>query len=319
MTPPAFVGIDVSKDTLDVHIHPTDTRFAVANDPSGVEALVARLRPVAPTLVVLEATGGLERPVAAALALAALPVAIVNPRQVRDFAKALGRLAKTDALDAHTLALFADRVRPEPRPLPDETARAFEALLLRRRQLLEMRTAEHNRLGMAAAAVRKGIAAHIAWLTKRLDGVDAELGAVVEASPVWRAKDELLQSIPSIGPVVSRTLLAALPELGTLTRQQIAALAGLAPVNRDSGRWRGVRSIAGGRSEVRAALYMAALSATRFNPALRAFSDRLRRAGKKTKVRLVAVARKLLTIANAVLRDGRAWDPSLGLCGTEKG
>jgi transposase len=310
-TAATYVGIDVSKGTLDVHCRPDGTAFAVANDPAGLDALVARLRPLQPALVVLEATGGLERPVAAALALAGLPVAVVNPRQARRFAEALGRLAKTDALDAEALALFAERLRPEPRPLPDETARAFEALLLRRRQLLEMRAAEHNRLGTAAAAVRKGVQAHIAWLSKQLGKVDAELGAAVESSPVWRAKDELLRGIPGIGPAVSRTLLAALPELGTLTRQQVAALAGLAPVNRDSGRRRGPRAIGGGRAEVRSLLYMAALSACRYNPALKAFSDRLKRAGKKAKVRLVAVARKLLTIANAVLRDGRPWDPCL--------
>jgi transposase len=319
MTAPAavYVGIDVSKATLDVHCLPSGATFAVANAPAGLDDLVARLRPLAPTLIVLEATGGLERAVAAALALATLPVAVVNPRQVRDFAKATGRLAKTDALDAAVLALFAERIRPEPRPLPDEAARTFESLLQRRRQLLDMRTAEQNRLGTATAAVRKSLQAHIAWLTKQLVRCDADLGAAVEASPVWRAKDDLLQTIPGVGPVVARTLLAALPELGTLTRQQIAALAGLAPVNRDSGQRRGSRAIAGGRAEVRSLLYMAALSASRFNPALRAFSERLRQAGKRAKVRLVAVARKLLTIANAVLRDGRPWEPALG--GTERG
>jgi transposase len=243
---------------------------------------------------------------------AQLPPSKGCPRHARDFAKATGRLAKTDALDAGDLALFAQRVRPEPRPLPAEAAREFDALLQRRRQLLEMRVAEQNRLGAAAAAkVRASLQAHIDWLSRQLAKVDQELAAAVQASPVWRAKDELLQSIKGIGPAVSRTLLAALPELGELTRQQVAALAGLAPLNRDSGRRQGVRSIGGGRPEVRSLLYMAALSAARFNPALRAFSDRLRRAGKAVKVRLVAVARKLLTIANAVLRDGRPWDPAL--------
>jgi transposase len=318
MTTSAFVGIDVSKARLDVHIHPTGDTFAVANDPGGLADLTTRLVPRQPTLVVLEATGGYEHAAAATLAAAGLPVAVVNPRQTRDFAKATGRLAKTDTLDAQTLALFAERVRPTPRPLPDEATRAFEALLSRRRQLLEMRAAEQNRLGSTAAAVvRQSLQAHIDWLSRQLDKVDRELAAAVQASPLWRAKDELLQSIKGVGPTLSRTLLAALPELGTLTRQQVAALAGLAPLNRDSGTRRGLRCIGGGRAEVRSLLYMAALSAGRYNPALRSFSERLRRAGKAAKVRLVAVARKLLTIANAVLRDGRPWQPAL--CGTERG
>jgi len=313
-----FVGIDVSKATLDVHVRPQADAFALPNDPQGIAELVARLAPTRPALVVLEATGGLEYAAAAALAAAGHSVAVVNPRQARDFAKATGRLAKTDTIDAAGLALFAQRLRPEPRPLPDEQAREFEALLQRRRQLLEMRTAEQNRLAAAPAAqVRASLQAHIDWLSKQLDKVDKELGAAVEASPVWRAKDELLRSIKGIGPAVSRTLLAALPELGTLTRQQIAALAGLAPLSRDSGKRRGQRCIGGGRAEVRSLLYMAALSAARYNPALRSFSERLRRAGKAVKVRLVAVARKLLVIANAVLRERRPWDAAL--CGTEGG
>jgi transposase len=316
---PAFVGIDVCKDRLDVHCRPAAAAFGVPNTAAGIAELVARLVPLRPALIVLEATGGFEIAVAAELAVADLPVAIVNPRQVHDFAKATGRLAKTDALDADTLALFAERVRPQPRPLPDPAARDFAALLQRRRQLLEMRAAEQNRLGAAsaAAAVRASLHKHVKWLSRQLEQVDRELRQAVEASPVWRAKDELLQSIPGIGPTVSQTLLAALPELGTLTRQQIAALAGLAPLNRDSGRRRGTRAIAGGRAEVRSLLYMAALSASRYNQGLQAFSERLATAGKAAKVRLVAVARKLLTIANAVLRDGRRWDPCL--CGTERG
>jgi transposase len=305
---PIYVGIDVAKDRLDVHCLPTGTAFAVANEPAGIADLVARLTPLTPNLIVLEATGGFEYPVAAALALAQLPVAVVNPRQARDFAKATGRLAKTDALDAHTLALFAERVRPPVRPLPDEDARALDALMQRRRQLLEMRVAEQNRQAVAFTdRVRASLQAHIDWLSQQLDGVDKELGATIQQSPVWRAKDELLQSIKGIGPAVSQTLLAALPELGTLSRQEVAALAGLAPLNRDSGTRRGQRSIGGGRACVRSLLYMAALSASRYNPALRTFSERLRQAGKAAKVRLVAVARKLLTIANAVLRDGVPW------------
>ncbi|MFL5863131.1 MAG: IS110 family transposase [Solirubrobacteraceae bacterium] len=318
MLGPAFVGIDVSKARLDVYVHPAGDAFAVANNPAGWADLAGRLTPRQPALVVLEATGGYEHAAAAALAAAGLPLAVVNPRQARDFGKATGRLARTDAIDAQTLALFAERVRPVPRPLPDEAARAFEALLGRRRQLLEMRAAEQNRLGgPGPTTVRASLQAHIDWLSRQLDKVDKDLSAAVEASPVWRAKDELLQSIKGVGPALSRTLLAALPELGTLTRQQVAALAGLAPLNRDSGTRRGQRCIGGGRAEVRSLLYMAALSAARYNPALRSFSERLRRAGKATKVRLVAVARKLLTIANAVLRDGRRWEPAL--CGTERG
>jgi transposase len=316
--PTAFVGVDVAKAHLDVHVRPHGTAFRVANDPAGLAALVERLGPLGGALVVLEATGGLEYAAAAALAAAGLAVAVVNPRQARDYARSAGRLAKTDRLDAQTLAVFAERVRPAPRPLPDAAARDFEALLLRRRQLVEMRAAEQNRLQAATAAkVRSSVQAHIAWLSRQLDKVERELAAAVQASPLWRARDELLRGIPGIGPAVSHTLLAALPELGTLSRQQAAALAGLAPVNRDSGARRGRRCIQGGRAEVRSLLYLAALSAARHNPALRAFSARLKAAGKAAKVRLVAVARKLLVIANAVLRDEQAFDPAR--CGTERG
>jgi len=312
MTAPVYVGIDVSKARLDGDLAPSPAPFQAANDAAGIASICARLVPLKPALVVLEATGGLESALAAALVLAGLPVAVVNPRQVRDFAKALGRLAKTDAIDASTLALFGERVKPSPRPLSDEKAQTFEALLTRRRQLVEMRVAEQNRLGgPGSGPVQASLQAHIDWLTEQLEQVDKDLGAAIEASPVWRAKDDLLQGIKGIGPAVARTLLAELPELGTLTRQQIAALAGLAPKNRDSGKFRGRRSIGGGRAVVRSALYMAALSASRFNPALKAFSDRLEEAGKAAKVRLVAVARKLLTIANAVLRDKKPWDAAL--------
>jgi transposase len=310
-TPP-FVGIDVAKDHLDVHVLPQGTAWRCPNDPRGHAELTDRLAGLRPALIVLEATGGLEYAVAATLAAAGLSVAVVNPRQARDFAKSLGRLAKTDRIDAASLALFAERVRPQPRPLPDDAQRALDGLVQRRRQLLQMRAEEENRLPMASAAkVRASLRAHIEWLNRQLGKVEAELSATIEASPVWRAKDELLQSIKGIGPAVSQTLLAALPELGTLTRQQVAALAGLAPLACDSGQFRGKRSIRGGRSDVRSALYMAALSAARFNPALRSFAQRLVQAGKASKVRLVAVARKLLTIANAVLREGRPWDPAL--------
>ena len=307
-----FVGIDVSKGRLDVHALPQADAFSVGNDPAGHEALAARLKPLRPALVVLEATGGLERRCAAALAAAGLPVSVVNPRQTRDFAKAMGRLAKTDTIDAAGLAEFARRVGPPVRPLPDGHARAFEALLRRRQQLLEMRAMEHNRLGLARdGREHASLEEHIAWLSRQLEQLDKELASAVEASPVWRVNDELLRSIPGIGPVVSRVLLGALPELGTLDRQHIAALAGLAPVADDSGTHRGRRVIKGGRAEVRCALYMAALPAARYNPALRAFARRLKAAGKAARVCLVAVARKLLVIANAVLRDQRPFDPAL--------
>jgi transposase len=310
MTPPCYIGIDVSKDHLDVYLRPQAQAFQVSNDPDGLAQLVERLAPLAPAGIVLEATGGLEVPAAAALAAAGLAPALVNPRQARDFAKALGYLAKTDRIDAAVLAHFAEAVQPVPRPLPDEAARAFTALLLRRRQLVEMRVAEQNRLGTAAAPpVRRNLQKHIDWLNRELGRLDGELGAAVQASPVWRAKENLLRGVPGIGPTVARTLLAELPELGTLSRRQIAALAGLAPHNRDSGVYRGRRTIGGGRAGVRAVLYMASLSAARYNPVLKVFRDRLRAAGKLAKVVLVAVARKLLTIVNAMLRDGRPWDP----------
>jgi transposase len=309
-TPELFIGIDVSKARLDGAARPGDLTFQEPNDPGGIAAVVARLAPLRPALVVLEATGGYELPLAAALAAAGLPVALVNPRQARDFARATGRLAKNDRIDAQVLAHFAQAVRPQPRPLPDAQVRSLDALPSRRRQLVGMLTMETNRLGSCAdRAVRADLEAHVAWLSQRLARSDQELKAAVQASPAWRAKDELLRSIKGIGPVASRTLLAALPELGTLADRQAAALAGLAPFDDDSGPRRGVRRIRGGRSEVRAVLYMAALSARKYNPALRSFAERLRRAGKKAKVVLTAVARKLVVLANAVLRSGRRWDP----------
>src|SRR5437763_1350060 len=281
MSAPCFVGIDVAEARLDVHVLPAGTAFSVANDSAGLADLVGRLAPLAPAAIVLEATGGPEAPATAALASAGLPVSLVNPRQARDFAKAFGRLAKTDAVDAAALALFADKVRPQPRPLPDEQAQAFTALLVRRRQLLEMRVAEQNRLPTARTpAVRRGIQKHIDWLARQVAGLEAELAAAVQASPAWRAKEDLLRGVPGIGPTVARTLLAELPELGALSGKQVAALAGLAPFARDSGTRRGKRSVGGGRAGVRGVLYMAALSAARYNPPLRAFRDRLRAAGK---------------------------------------
>jgi transposase len=309
-----FVGIDVSKAHLDVALRPTGAAFRVSNDPAGHAALVERLRPPAVALVVLEATGGYELPAVAALQAAALPVAAVNPRQARDFAKGTGRLAKTDRIDAQALAHFADAVRPAPRPAEPAERRALDALLTRRRQLIEMRVMESNRRGACPdPVVREGIDRHLAWLEAELADADRRLEEAVRSSPAWREKDELLRSVPGIGPVASRTLLAALPELGTATGGALAALAGLAPFARDSGTARGPRSIRGGRPEVRRVLDLAALSAARRAGPLKEFADRLRARGKRAKVVLVAVARKLLVIANAVLRTGRPWQPELAM------
>lgn len=306
-----FVGIDVSKDHLDVALRP-GTAFRVPNDPAGHAGLAARLLPLAPELVVLEATGGLELPAAAALAAAGLPVAAVNPRQARDFAKATGRLAKTDAIDAEALAHFAEAVRPEPRPLPGPEQRALDALVTRRRQLVEMQVMEGNRLRACAdEAVRAAIGRHLEWLAGELKDADRGLGEAVRSSPAWREKDDLLRSIPGIGAQVSLTLLAAVPELGELSGARASALAGLAPYADDSGSRKGCRRIRGGRADVRRALYLAALSARRHCPPLCEFADRLAARGKKAKVVLVAVARKLLVIANAILRSGTPWQPEL--------
>lgn len=302
-----FVGIDVAKATLDVAVEPSREIWAVTNDAAGIEEVISRLVRLAPTLIVLEATGGFEAAVTAALASVGLPIIVVNPRQVRDFAKALGQLAKTDTIDARTLACFAERVRPAPRPLPTEAAQVLDALLTRRRQLVEMLTAETNRLGLARNPVRRDITQHIRWLKRRLHDVDAELRTSIQASPVWRAQDNLLQSVPGVGPVLSLTLLAELPELGRLTRREIAALVGVAPLNRDSGELHGRRLVWGGRASVRAVLYMATLAATRANPVIRAFFQRLRAAGKPAKVALTACMRKLLTILNAMVRHHTHW------------
>lgn len=310
MTAP-FVGIDVSKDHLDVHVRPTGETFQAGTDEPGLATVVTRVAAAGPAVVVVEATGGYEAPLVAALATAGVPVVVVNPRQVRRFAEATGRLAKTDALDAAVLAHFAEAVRPAVRPLPDADTQALAALVARRRQLIDMRTAEQNRLPLAAAAVARGIRDHVAWLNRQLDWVGRELAAAIEASPAWRAKDDLLQSVPGVGPVVSHTLLTDLPELGALSGRRIAALVGVAPVAKDSGRHCGARRIAGGRAGVRATLYMACLSAVRHNPLLRAFYTRLRAAGKAVKVAQVAAMRKLLVILNAMIRDNRTWDPAI--------
>lgn len=306
-----FVGVDISKAQLDIAIRP-EGRFAVAHDDAGVAQLLEQLRAVTPTLVVLEATGGMELPLTSALALAGLPVVVVNPRQVRDFAKATGQLAKTDAIDAEVLAQFAEAIRPKPRPLPDEQTQVLAALVGRRHQLIDMLTAEKNRLASARRAIRKNLRAHIAWLERALYRADTDLAEAIRQSPIWREKDELLRSVPGIGPVATSTLLATLPELGTLTHKQIAALVGVAPLNRDSGTLRGRRTCWGGRAQVRAVLYMAALAATRFNPVMRAFYRRLCTAGKAKKVALVACMRKLLIILNAMMKHRTPWRAPMG-------
>jgi len=312
--PATFVGVDVSKAHLDVATRPGGATFRVPNDPAGVADLVGRLAPLAPALVVLEATGGYEAPALAALQVAGIPAAAVNPRQARDFAKATGRLAKTDRIDAEALAHFAEAIRPEPRPPAAPERLGLDALLSRRGQLVEMRTMESNRLGTCRdAAVRAGIERHLAWLDAELADAERRLDAAVKASPAWRERDELLRGIPGIGPVTSRTLLASLPELGVTDGGRLAALVGLAPYAHDSGTMKGVRHIRGGRADVRRALYMAALSAARREGPLKLFADRLRSRGKKAKVVLIAVARKLLTIANAVIRSGEPWRPELAM------
>ena len=306
-TEPVYVGMDVSKASIDICVSDGEV-WQVANDDRSMEELRARIAAMQPALVVLEATGGYELRAAGALAAAQLPVAVVNPRQVRSYARSVGQLAKTDRIDARILARFAAAVRPEPRPLPDADTDELDALITRRRQVVAMLTAEENRLQMAAPVTRKQIKAHIGWLRRQLTKVDADIDRLVRGSPLWRVKDDLLQTVPGIGDTTSRTLLALLPELGTLNEKQIAALVGLAPFNRDSGSLRGRRRVWGGRARVRTALYMAALVGTRRNPILKAFYGRLRDAGKPAKVALVACMRKLLIIVNAMVRDGRAWD-----------
>jgi len=306
------VGIDVSKDILDVALS-TGARFSSANDEKGILGLVEQLKQLQPERIVLEATGGYEQALVAELAFNKLPVTVVNPRQVRDFAKALGRLAKTDALDAEVLMHFAQAVKPEPRALPDEQTRELEALVVRRRQLLGIVLAERQRLAKAQAVVRQDIRAHITWLIKRLKETDRQLGTALRASPLWREREQLFKPVKGVGRVLLSTLSASLPELGRLNRRQIAALVGVAPFNSDSGKFKGKRHCWGGRADVRAVLYMAALSAKRFNPAIRVFYERLIAAGKPKKVALTACMRKLLSILNAMVRDRAQWNPSLHL------
>lgn len=302
-----YVGIDVAKAQVDVAVRPTDDRWEVPNTEAGNRQLVSRLKTLEPVMVLLEASGGFELPLVAALAAEELPVVVVNPRQVRDFAKATGKLAKTDALDAATLAHFADAVRPEVRPLRDAETQVLNSLVARRHQVIAMLVSEKNRLGTTTVAVRPRIEAHIAWLERELGDLDKNLRRTLRQSPVWREKDDLLRSVPGVGEQLSLTLLAYLPELGTLDRRQIAALVGVAPFNRDSGTLRGKRTVWGGRARVRAALYMGALVASRHNPAIRDFYQRLLAAGKPKKLALTACMRKLLVILNSMLKHGLPW------------
>lgn len=303
-----YVGIDISKTHLDLAVHATREHWRVAYDALGIKQVVRQLLALAPTLIVLEATGGLETRVVSALAAAQLPVVVVNPRQVRAFAQASGILAKTDRLDAQVLAHFAAAIQPTPRPLPDAATQQLSAVLTRRQQLVDMLTAETNRLTQQPnPALRKRLKAHITWLSQELGRTEKELTQLIQQSPTWRVQDELLQSAKGVGPVVSQTLLAEVPELGRLNRKQLAALIGVAPLNRDSGGYRGKRRIWGGRARVRAVLYMGALAATRCNPVIKAFYERLLAAGKLKKVALTACMRKLLTILNAMIQHQMKW------------
>jgi transposase len=306
-----YVGIDVSKDRLDVHVRPSGEAFVVTRDGTGLEELIDRLRARSPALVAVEATGGFETIAAAAIAGAMLPLAVINPAQVRHFAQAVGKRAKTDPIDAEMIARFAEAVKPQPRPLPGEQARLLAELVARRRQIIEMIVAERQREKRAEnVRVRKSIKRTITTLEKELPEIDGDIDTLVRGSPAWREKEDLLVSFPGIGNTLARTLLAEMPELGRLNRREIASLAGLAPFTRQSGRWRGKSMIGGGRAPLRAALYMAALSAIRCNRTLKSFYQRLLSAGKPKMVALIAVARKILTILNAMLRDQKRWQPA---------
>ena len=303
-----IVGIDVSKDRLDVHVRPGGQAFAVARDGKGLEELIERLGALHPSSVALEATGGFETVVAAALAGAQFPLVVVNPAQIRAFARALGQRAKTDPIDAGVIAHFAEATKLEPRPLPDEATRLLADLVARRRQIIEMIGAERSReMRVTVAHLKKSIMRLVKALEKELSSLDGDIDDMVRGSPAWRDKEDLLASVPGVGPVIARTLIAELPELGQLSRRRIAALAGLAPFTRQSGQWRGKSFIAGGRSAVRTVLFMGAMVAKQHNPVLRTFFDRLIRAGKPKMLALIAVARKLLTMLNAILRDNRPW------------
>jgi transposase len=301
------IGIDVSSKWLDIHVLPEGRTERFGNDPEGIASVVELSNELDVSLVVMESTGGYEMALAVELGLDDVPTAVVNPRQVRDFARSMGILAKTDTLDALAIAEFAQRVRPEARPLPDHQAQALKAMVARRVQLIQMITMEKNRLNRALLSVHKRVTDHIAYIEAELSDIDRDIAMAIEDSPIWRAKENLIRDVPGIGPVSSMTLIAALPELGTLSRQKIATLVGVAPMNRDSGSYRGRRSIWGGRARVRNALYMAGMVAVRYNPVIKAFHDRLIEAGKPKKVAIIASMRKLLTIVNAMLRDGTRW------------
>jgi len=301
------VGIDVSKDRLDVHVHPAGTMLSCSRDAAGIEDLIGELERLGAQLIAVEATGGFETVVVASLAAAGHPVVVVNPAQVRAFARAIGQRAKTDPIDAAVIAHFAAATKPPVRPLPDATTQALADLVARRRQIIQMIVAEGQREKRASPRARKSIARLRKTLQSELSDLNDDIGETVRGSPVWREKEDLLASVPGVGPVTARTMLAEMPELGSLDRRQIAALAGLAPFTRQSGKWRGKSFIGGGRASVRAVLFMAAMTAMRRNPALRAFHQRLRSAGKPKMVALIAVARKLLTILNAILRDKTKW------------
>ena len=306
---PLFVGIDVAKATLDIALRPSAQTWQVIYDDPHVEAFVTQLNELSPTLIVVEATGGLERSLVAALVAARLPVIVINPRQARDFAKAIGRLAKTDRIDAQVLAHYGEAIRPSFRPLPDADTQQLRALVDRRRQLVDMMTAEQSRLNTSPARVRDSIEAHLAWLQQQLASLDDDLDDMLQSSPIWRERNGILQSTPGVGPVLSRTLMSQLPELGDLNRKEIAALVGVAPFNRDSGTWRGRRTIWGGRAAVRSVRYMSTLVATRHNLVIREFYERLLAAGKAKKVALIACMRKLLTILNAMVKNQQRWQP----------
>lgn len=303
-----FVGIDVAKDSMEVTVHESNEHWNFPNDKSGLAKLITKMKKLSPQLIVLEATGGYESTIAIELQSKGFPVAVVNPRQIRDFARSVGILAKTDILDAKVIAQFAAKIQPTPRILPTKAAKKLGAILIRRKQIITMLTAEKNRLQQADSVVRKRVKNHVTWLEKELNDVNKELGQMVQEDPEWKAKDEIIQSVPGVGPNLSITILSDFPELGILNRKQIAALAGIAPFNRDSGKMRGKRSIWGGRDIVRTATYMAAFVAIRFNPLLKSFFDRLINAGKPRKVALVACMRKLLCILNAMLKNRTTWN-----------
>ena len=306
-----FVGIDVSKEQLDIAVRPTGERWQVENDESGIAQLVERLCTLEPMLIVLESTGGYEEPVAIALAAAEIPLAVVNPRQPRDFAKATGRLAKTDPLDADNLAHYGEAVQPEPQELTDEETRELKALVRRRHQVVKLLTTERNRYPTALPLVKESIEHHIAYLVQERKALDAELKHRLQEDAIWREKADLLQSVPGVGPTTAATFISCLPELGALNRKAIAALVGVAPLNSDSGKYRGRRKVWGGRADVRAVLYMATLTATRWNPPIRRFYEKLLDAGKPKKVALTACMRKLLTILNAIMNQRTPWDRTL--------